>query len=145
MKTKSIIFLLGLLLLNSCIVKSLNPFYVKDKIQFDEKLVGQWSGKSGEWTIYSIEEEIKKEYKKKDSLKNGKIKLSDEDKAFLRRYKKSYVIDNSKNGKEATFIATPFRVNEHLFLNFTLIEYGNDDLNGLAAQHLLSTHSVCLV
>jgi len=145
MKTKGIIFLMGLLLLNSCIVKSLNPFYTKDKIEFDAKLVGQWSGKSGEWTIYSVEEEMKKEYKKKDSLNTGEIKLSAEDNAFLKRYEKSYVIENSKKGKQATFIATPFRVNEYLFLNFSLIEYGNEDLNGLAAQHLLATHSVCLV
>ena len=139
---------MGLLLLNSCIVKSLNPFYIKEKIEFDSNLIGKWSGSSGEWEINSIEEKIKEDYKKnkkEDSLETGEIKLNKEDIAFIKKYKKSYVIENSDNGKDAMFLVTPFRVNEYLFLNFSLIEYMSEDLNGLAAQHLLSTHSVCLV
>ena len=33
-------------------------------------------------------------------------------------------------------------VDQHLFLDFTPFEYEDSSLNGLAAQHLLKTHSV---
>ena len=145
MKTKGVIFLMGLLLLNSCIVKSLNPFYTKEKIEFDSKLVGKWTGAGGNWEINSIEERIKKDYKKKDSLNNDEVVLSKEDIEIIKKYKKSYIVEVSDNGKDAMFLATPFKVNEHLFLNFKLVEYDTDELNSLAAQHLLSTHSACLV
>lgn len=147
MKTKSLIVLMGLLLLNSCIVKSLNPFYTKDKIHYDKSIVGNWNGSSGDWNIMSLEERIKEDArknKKEDSL-NEDVKLSKEDHKLIKKYEQSYVVEISKNDKDAMFIATPFKVDEHLFLNFTLIEYGTDELNGLAAQHLLSTHSACLV
>ena len=39
----------------------------------------------------------------------------------------------------------PFKVNEHLFLDFTPFEYEDDALNPLVAQHLLKTHSVAKV
>ena len=39
------------------------------------------------------------------------------------------------------FIAMPFKVNKHLFIDFTPFDIDADDLNKFAGQHLLKTHS----
>ena len=49
------------------------------------------------------------------------------------------------SGNEAYFIAMPFKVDNHLFLNFTPFYFEENDLNGMVAQHLLKTHSAAKV
>ena len=39
----------------------------------------------------------------------------------------------------------PFKVGKELFVDITPFEYDSDDLNSLAAQHLLKTHSTAYV
>ena len=41
-KPKLVFLLLALLLFNSCIVKSLFPFYTQDTIYFEKKFIGNW-------------------------------------------------------------------------------------------------------
>ena len=55
MKAKIIIPLLALLVFSSCIVKSLHPFYTKEKIVSNKKLEGTWEdSKKGNWEFLSF-------------------------------------------------------------------------------------------
>ncbi|MDT0557466.1 hypothetical protein RM697_02325 [Ichthyenterobacterium sp. W332] len=137
MKTsKCIIIVLILLLMQSCIMKSLNPFYKKESIVYNASLIGEWKdSKKGKWQIASFKEEFEKE-------NSGQEYLNNEDKESLEKYKDGYIISYTKSDKEAIFIAVPFKVNEQLYIDFTPFYYEDDDLNNLLSQHLLKTHSV---
>jgi hypothetical protein len=139
MKPKHVLAVLALVLFSSCIVKSINPFYLKEKVKFNPKLVGSWSSsKTSTWEIVSFKSAYEEETKD-DS------QLSQEGRDAFERYKEAYIIQYTSSNKEASFIAMPFLVGEHLFLDFTPFEYESEDLNSLAAQHLLKTHSVTYV
>ena len=136
MKTKGIILILAILLFSSCIVKSLQPFYTKDSISFNKKLIGNWiDNKKGEWTVESIKSKME------EDQKNG-IEMSKEELNFVEIYKDGYFITYLKKEKEAGFIAMPFKVNKQYFLDFIPIEIEDNEINSLAAEHLLKTHSV---
>jgi len=136
MKTKGIILILAVLLFSSCIVKSLQPFYTKDSLSFNEKLIGNWiDNKKGEWLVQSFTEGFNKDRKENE-------KLSKQDKQILNRYSKGYVATYLKNEKEAQFIVMSFKVENQYFLDFIPIEYDENEINSLAASHLLKTHSV---
>ena len=78
-----IVVLLGLILFSSCIVKSIQPFYIKNSESFNEKLIGSWSdNKKGSWEVLSFEEEFKKEDSKEG---NAKFKLTKEDIKLLNK------------------------------------------------------------
>ncbi|MUU77546.1 hypothetical protein [Winogradskyella endarachnes] len=136
MKTKGIILILVVLLFSSCIVKSLQPFYTKDSLSFNEKLLGNWvDNKKGEWNVESIKSKIE------EDEKNG-LKLSKEELKTFEIYKEGYYITYLKKEKEAGFIAMPFKIKEQYFLDFIPIEIEDEEINSLAAEHLLKTHSV---
>lgn len=139
MKAKLFIPLLAIFLLSSCIVKSLHPFYPKNKVSFNEKLVGTWQdSKKGTWEIVSFKTVWLKETK-------PSTKLTKEDKEEYENYKDGYVINYIKKEKEGLFIAMPFEVDGDLFLDLTPFYYESDDLNGLVAQHLFKTHSAAKI
>ena len=139
MKSRILILVAALFLLNSCIVKSLQPFYTKAVVSYNETLKGSWKDqKNRTWEIISFKEEWEKET-------DPNTKLSKEDKDTYERYKDGYYIGFRTKKTEAGFIGMPFKVNEHLFIDFTPFEYGSNELNGLAAGHLLKTHSVAYV
>ena len=139
MKVKIIIPLLAFLFLSSCIVKSLHPFYTKEKRSFNEQLIGTWEdSKKGKWEIVSFKTEWEKETK-------PQTKLTKEDKEEYENYKDGYVINYIKKEKEGLFIAMPFEIEGDLFLDLTPFYYESDDLNGLVAQHLFKTHSAAKV
>lgn len=139
MKTKIIIPLLSLVFLSSCIVKSLHPFYTKDKVSFSKKIVGTWKdSKNGKWEILSFKEEWQKETK-------SQTKLTKEDQEAFENYKDGYVISYTKKEKVGEFIAMPFKIGKDLFLDFTPFYYESEDLNDLVAQHLFKTHSAAKV
>ncbi|MBV7267596.1 hypothetical protein [Winogradskyella luteola] len=136
MKTKGIILILAFIFFSSCIVKSLQPFYTKDSLSFNEKLVGNWiDHEKGEWTVESIKTKFE------DDKKQG-IEISKEELAFLETYEEGYYIKYLSKEKEAGFIAMPFKIKQHYFLDFIPIEIEDEEINSLAAQHLLKTHSV---
>lgn len=136
MKKKSILIVSCVLLFSSCIVKSLQPFFTKDKIVFNEKLIGDWiDQKKGEWKIQTVKELFNKD------RKEG-VELSEEDKAFYETYKNGYLITYIKKGNEAQFIAVPFKIEDVYFINFIPFAYEEDTVNSLAVGHLLKTHSV---
>lgn len=136
MKTKGLILILTVLLLNSCIVKSLQPFYTNESLSFNEKLMGSWTdNKKGLWTVESIKAKFEQDQK------DG-IEMSKEELIALETYKNGYYITYLKKEKEAGFIAMPFKINQQYFLDFIPIEIEDDEINSLAAEHLLKTHSV---
>lgn len=84
MKTRIIVLLGFLFLLNSCILKSLQPFYIAKAISYQENLVGDWEdGKKGTWNIASFKAQFEKENK-------GIVKLSEEDIAMYNKYKSGF-------------------------------------------------------
>ena len=138
-KFKSILVVGLFLLLSSCIVKSIQPFYLKDHIKFNEKLLGSWTtGKTSTWEFLSFKESWEKD-------NEGDVELMKEDKEAYELYKDAYVVNYNSSDKEALFLVMPFMVDEHLFLDFTPFDYEDSGLNSLAAQHLLKTHSVTFV
>ncbi len=146
MKAKNFLIVLGVLLLNSCIVKSLNPFYTKEAIIFEKRLEGNWKSKSATWRIKPFEDMWKEHEKVTKSL-------SESDKRMYENYKDSFVLEYVKNPSKdkvedlafSYFIMTAFKVDEHLLINFFPMEYETESLNNLVTQHLLNTHSVCKV
>ncbi|MCA0153917.1 hypothetical protein [Winogradskyella vincentii] len=138
-KLKLILLFTLIFLLNSCIVKSLRPFYLSEHIKFNDDLIGNWtSGKSSTWEILSFKESWEKN-------NEGNTELMKEDEVAYKLYKESYIINYTSSEKEALFLAMPFMVGKHLFLDFTPFDFEDSGLNGLAAQHLLKTHSVTFV
>ncbi|WP_299116543.1 hypothetical protein [uncultured Winogradskyella sp.] len=139
MKSRIVVLVMGFLLFSSCIVKSIQPFYVKNEIKYDAALVGNWTdNKNGNWEVLSFEEEFKKENKEG-------IKLSAEDIKLYETYKNGYFIKYVKKESEALFIGVPFKVDNHLFIDFAPFEFDSDDISKLVGQHLLKTHSTALV
>ncbi len=123
-----------ILFLSSCVVKSLNPFYTKKSISFDQRFVGEWTDyKKGNWTVIPFKDEFTKE--------NPIEKMKNEDIQLYNEYKNSYYIQRNYQGEEALFIATPFNVNNQTFLDFYPLEY-QDDINNLLQKHLIYTHSL---
>jgi hypothetical protein len=136
MKTRGLILIATVLLFSSCIVKSLQPFYTKDSLSFNEKLLGNWiDNKKGQWTVESIKEKFEQD------RKEGTI-LSDEDSRAFEAYIEGYYVQYVKQGNEAGFIAMPFKIGQQYFIDFIPIEIEDDQINSLAAAHLLKTHSV---
>ena len=130
----TILVIAGILLLSSCVVKSLNPFYTKKSISFDKRFIGKWTdSKKGVWTVIPFKDEITKD--------NPIEKMKMEDLQLYKEYKNSYYIQREFKGEEALFIATPFNVNNQTFLDFYPLEY-QDDINNLLQKHLIYTHSL---
>ncbi|WP_299129228.1 hypothetical protein [uncultured Winogradskyella sp.] len=124
------------ILLNSCIVKSLQPFYIKKHLSFNKALLGNWvDNKKGQWTVEAISAKM-------EADKKSDAKFSDEDLKIYETYNKGYYITHLKKNKEAGFIAMPFKVNDTYFLDFIPIDIEDNEINSLAAKHLLKTHSV---
>ena len=153
MKIKNLLLLVfSCVLLSSCFVKSLHPFYTKDTISFNKKLVGSWKDKGqGEWIIKSFKEEMFKEQKIKE--KEGGIDItttitiekpepSSEDFKLYQKYKDSYYVIYKKKGKESVFVAVPFTLKNQLFLDFTPLFVESDDLSSLTENHLVPSHSL---
>lgn len=136
MKTKSLLIILSVSIFSSCIVKSLQPFYTDESLSYNEKLLGNWTDHNkGEWTVESIKDKFEQDQKEG-------VKLSKEDLRAFETYKKGYYIRYLKNDKNAGFIAMPFKIDTQYFLDFIPIEFDESQINSLAAEHLLKTHSV---
>ncbi|MDO1500742.1 hypothetical protein Q2T40_11415 [Winogradskyella maritima] len=139
MKTRLLIAVSALLLFSSCIVKSLQPFYKKEQLNFDTRLIGKWiDHREGTWEFVSFKTEWKKENKEP-------TKLMKEDREAYENYKDGYVMTYIEHGKEANFIAMPFKVGKAVYLDVMPFIYDTDKINDLISQHLLKTHSVARV
>lgn len=139
MKRKIVFLLMVMILFSSCIVKSIQPFYTSDKLSYNAAIVGEYTdGNKSKWSIYSFKEEWEAE-------NTDPTKIMKEDQDAFDRYSEGYVVKYIKKEAESFFLAMPFKVGDHLFLDFTPFEYEDDGLNPLVAQHLLQTHSVAKV
>jgi len=140
MKTRIFIFLIALLLLNSCIVKSLFPFYTKKSISFEKKLIGVWNGDDKQqWEIVSFGAELLK-----DKGVQNESELSKKDLKEYEKFKNGYFVTVSEENKEATFVAMPFKVNNQLFLDFSIFDVDIPILE-LAEFHLVGMHSLAKI
>lgn len=135
MKTRNIILTLTtILLLSSCVVKSLNPFYTKKSISFDERFIGEWEDKNkGVWTVISFANVITEE--------NPIEKMKEDELKLYNTYKNSYYIVRKYKEKETLYMATPFKINGQTFLDFYPIEH-QEDIDNLLESHIVYSHSL---
>lgn len=134
MKIRNTILATCLLLLTSCVVKSLHPFYTKETISYDESFIGEWQdSKKGTWNIVSFKSEMIKD--------NPVEKMKEDDLKIYKEYKNSYYILREYKGQEVLFIATPFKINNQTFLDFFPFEH-QDDVDSLLESHSIYTHSL---
>lgn len=134
MKIRNTILAICLLLLTSCVVKSLHPFYTEETISYDERFIGEWQdSKKGNWNIVSFKSEMIKE--------NPVEKMKEDDLKIYKEYKNSYYIFREYKGKKVLFIATPFKINNQTFLDFLPIGR-QDDIDNLLESHSVYTHSL---
>lgn len=153
MKTSKFAILIVLaLLLNSCIVKSLQPFYTEKSIRYTEKIIGNWQeSKTVTWEIQSFKEELKKDSntnkKNKSKFSEGVSKvingiITKGNDSINAIYNNSYIAKYTKREKEAYFIAMPFKIDDQYFLDFIPFMYDSKDTSQLTKEHLIVTHSV---
>jgi len=138
MKIKNaIITLTCLLLLNSCIIKSLQPFYTKNAIDFQDSFIGEWKdNKEGYWKVISFKNEAKKENFFDEDIPPKEML------EFYKAYKDSYIVTYTKKEIATSFIVIPFKVNDEFFLDFTPFNDSLGGINSLLNNHLLATHSL---
>ncbi|WP_445748191.1 hypothetical protein [Polaribacter sp.] len=135
MKVKNTLFVsICILLLSSCVIKSLNPFYTKESIYFDQKFIGDWKdSENGIWKIIAFKNEITKD--------NPVEKMKEDDLKIYKEYKNSYYVFREFKGKKVLFIATPFKIKNQTFLDFFPIER-QDEVDNLLQSHSVYTHSL---
>jgi hypothetical protein len=137
MKIRSIIFALIIVLFNSCLVKSLHPFYTKEVISFDASLIGNWQSKgNNKWIIEDLKDKVLRE-NKVSSIEE----LEKADQKMYENYKGSYFVSIKDDGEESFFLVMPFTIEGQLFLDFSPVLV-DSDLNSLTQNHLLSAHSL---
>ena len=81
MKTRSLLLLFLLAFFSSCIVKSIQPFYIAEATEYQPHLIGEWTdNKKATWTVVSFKDMF---------LEDNKdwAKVSDEDKVAYQKYK----------------------------------------------------------
>lgn len=138
MKTpKSIsLFTVFALLLTSCIVNSLHPFYTNDVLYYEPKFEGNWvDTENGIWNVKPFNDVFKETEK-------------DLDKELIERYGKynniSYIVNYEKDSTKAGFLVVPFKIKNQIFLDFSPLD-DNESLKGvnsLYGNHLIYSHSV---
>ncbi len=141
MKTRIIILISTLCLFNSCIVKSLFPFFTKDTIYFEKALLGNWKGNDNqEWKIISLKDKFESE-NKDDSTSNSEVEK------MFKNYLKGYYIERIHKNKKTSYLAVPFKLNHQLFLDFQPFSLENEfkDTPTLVNYHFVTAHSLVKV
>ncbi len=138
MKNRRFIFVMGVFLLNSCIVKSLFPFYTKDSISFEQKFIGKWHDEKNNYCeVFSF-----KEMYLKDKKVSSPEDLSEEDLEEYKMYKDGYYVELSDEERNASFVAMPFKIRDQLFLDFSLFDVDMNTINPVATGHLVGMHTL---
>lgn len=121
-------------MITSCVVKSLNPFYTKKSVSFDERFLGNWDdGKKGKWKIIAFKDEITKD--------NPVNKMKKDDLKLYEIYKESFYILREFRDKETVYLATPFIVKGETFLDFIPLDF-QEEIDNLLNRHTIYTHSL---
>lgn len=103
-------------LLQSCIVKSLHPFYASTDVVYKKELVNTWVDQDGNrWNISQVKEKPQ-----------------------------AYEMTFTKDEKSATFLVHLFQLQDNLFLDFRPLA-SDGSVNDLFEMHLLPSHSVAKV
>ena len=135
MKTRNIVLVMSFVLLSSCIVKSLHPFYTKETIVSETQFLGKWEDDDGAlWKVVLA----------KDEILDGKPvgSLSKKDLKEFYKFQHAYFIERTKKNEKTAFIATPFKINGQLFLDFIPFEIDGGFTTILLNVHLVATHSL---
>lgn len=141
MKTRITIAVLAALLLNSCIVKSLYPFFTKDTVHFEQSLIGHWTDSdNSQWEIISLKEKIRTENK-------GNLDDFYRDLEILKDYAEGYYIKRHHKGNTSYYLAVPFVLNDQLFIDFSplTLELDLENVPELVAYHFVTAHSLVKV
>ena len=133
MKSKSILSILTIsVLLSSCLVNSLHPFYEEEDIYYDESLLGKWEANdSTVWTVRQIYLAVGEGEEKKEYYKNG------------------YVIGyTDENGNPIAFDVYLFKINNQTYADFYPSLYPTRDFENipdLYGMHSIRTHVLAKV
>jgi hypothetical protein len=121
MKTKNIILMIVTgLLMSSCFIKSLYPFYTKDDIVFDPQIIGTWlDNDSDTWII----------------KQQNKFPVEPDN---------SYQVEITENGRgTGSYNVHLFRLNHQLYLDF--YPSGQIGSNSFIDENLVLTHSLAKI
>lgn len=134
------LFIISALLLNSCIVKSLFPFFTAETVYYEKAFIGIWEDDNddkGNWEVKSFKEEFLK-----TNTKHKVSELSEDDLNMYNKYKEGYFIRYSKKNSETLFLGMPFKIGDELFVDFTLAEINKPQLNILTILHFNPVHTL---
>jgi hypothetical protein len=138
-----LILTLVFLVFNSCVVKSLFPFYTDSSIYFEKRCIGTWvDTENARWSILPFQEFILKENKK-----SKPSELDDDQFNHYHKYKNGYVVYFEQDSTKSSFLAMPFKIDDQLFLDFSPIDDSEIDAlnNDLYKIHLIGTHTLAKV
>ncbi|WP_372768346.1 hypothetical protein [Lutibacter sp.] len=144
LKPKIFILSLVFLLLNSCVVKSLFPFYTNGSIYFEKKFIGTWEDTdNGKWKVLPYQEAFLKEMKKDNEFKSP-AEFNESENKIYNKYKNGYMVYLEKDNTKTSFLVMPFKINNQLFLDFTPYEdKESDELDNILYQmHLIGVHTL---
>ena len=153
MKTKFIYGLLLLLIVSSCAVQSINPFFTEKNVTFSEDIIGEWSTKGNDHMI--IESYTSFIAKKNDLTshrsKEDQKKMTPEQSKMRAIYQKGYVIsftEKIEDDRAVTdiFNGVLFKINNEWFMDFSINEL-NDSvrLSSIGKTALTGVHLVAKV
>ena len=134
-----LIFATAILILNSCIVKSLFPFYTKDTLSFEKRFLGTWNDNkdpNNQWIVASIKDYWKEE------RKHDTVPPSTKDVEDYNKIKEGYFVINKQKNDVAIFLAMPFKIKNQLFLDFTPFTSSCYCGIELVDYHKVTTHSL---
>ncbi len=139
------------ILLVSCVVKSLKPFYTKDTLAYDASLFGTWKDdKLRVWEVVPMLKYLDSTFVKKEKSSNGKTTISKnkdfiENKELQKVYKNACLFIKKAEKKEAeeAYIVVPFKIKGQLFLDFTPFEVKG--LSDSAERHFVGIHTLAKV
>jgi hypothetical protein len=115
-----LVFILTLVVLQSCLVKSLHPFFKDSDVVFKKELINNWTDQEGaRWEILPVKE--------------SKVAYE------LRHYK------TGKKQPDEAFVGHLFKLNDQLFLDF--FPLGKDESDGtmMFDMHMMPTHTIARV
>ncbi|WP_370479043.1 hypothetical protein [Tamlana flava] len=141
-KSFSLLIVLSLML-SSCLLLSLHPYYTKDLIHFEEQLIGKWADTSnGSWKILGYKDfllsEAKKSGKKINSQNLNKNELELWHNAHL-FYAVQYKED--PDSRDTLYhLAVPFKIDDQLFLDIT--PHQQSSTSKVPAINLYNNHKI---
>ena len=143
MKTKTILSIIAIpVLLGSCLVNSLHPFYNKEDVYFDENILGTWLDQdSAKWYIEKMYVSYGEGSQKKEYKTNG----------YTVRYNPRYKMN--KNREEpyteifTDFDVFLFKINNQLYADFTPTMFPTFETmgNNFSKLHNIRTHTLAKV